>query len=64
MMTYGLFVAFYYGMLEKTGWTSAPAKALLGVISAWFACVGLVSDMILMPLWLFGKISDRLKGKN
>ena len=60
-MTYGLFTAFYYGMLKETGWTSTPAKALLGFISAWFACVGIIADLILMPLWLFGKILDHFK---
>lgn len=61
MMTYGLFVAYYYGLIEETGWTSTPAKALFAVISAFGACVGLAADLILVPLWLFGKILDRLK---
>ncbi len=63
MVTAAMFTAFYYGLIEKSGWTSIWAKVLIALISAWFASVGLIVDVVLVPLallgWLFERFSRR-----
>ncbi|MBV0891750.1 hypothetical protein KTN05_07790 [Paracoccus sp. Z118] len=41
-------LAILYGRRKETGWTSPPAKALLALISAWFASTGIIADIILI----------------
>lgn len=61
MMTAALFTAFYYGLKKETGWTSLPAKLLFATISAWFACIGIFVDIVLIPLAIVGWLSDKLR---